>query len=1211
MPDLPLLIALLAGLAAGAIAVVALRRAEASRAASRPAAAASVVGDGSRDRPVGEAGGAKAASGAGDRGRVDSGSDEEDGPARSLIHLLAERYGGAYESLGSPGDLMRDPRFHSYCAKLAADRSLSTADLLDYYRGDQALLANLSLGTLMARDEVGLEDVLQPVLEHLNYGSYYSRCVALQLLHLKASAAAPTGPDSRPLIRAVLGRVDEDWLSLMLLRELQAWLRRRQEHGESLELNAGAAEPWSGRQLLVLEQLVAEFADDLGQPLKRELARLQEQHIDLEWLQSIGTVLAAPAAVRGPDDDHGDVAEPTGALDSDRPNNRDAGLGGGRGPVVRHQLLDLAVSTARRHLHLQPPRSVLLSGDPGTGKTTAIRLLAADLAADGLTVFQASAADLLAGQAYIGDVEQRARDLVRRLRRRPVVWILDRFHELAEAGRHRFSNTSFLDLLLPSIECGDLRVVGEIRPHGLQQLLRQVPRLASAFEVLTVPSPGADRVEMIARSWAEEHPGGKLGRPRFEPEVITEAHQLVRQYLPARRAPGNVIEFLENCWQQILTERPGEPGEVIEVTTDDLLVTMAGMSGLPLAILDERKRIDVDGLRRHFAERILGQPEAVEVLVNRVMMVKAGLTDPARPLGVFLFAGPTGTGKTQIAKTLAEYLFGSAERMIRLDMSEFQNPASIGRLVGESDGSGTGIGGGSLVERIRLQPFSVLLLDEFEKADAAVWDLFLQVFDDGRLTDHQGQAADFRNAIIILTSNLGATEARRAGLGFQGAETGPLAFRAEDVHQTLHRTFRPEFINRLDRVVVFRPLDRPTMREILRHELTGVLARRGLRNRPWVVDWAPEGLEFLLERGFSAELGARPLRRAIDEHLLTPLAAAIVGCEAPEGEQYLRITVAAARDRLAVEFIDPEAGGEGGSGAAALAVARGRLTLPGLMLSARGDVAEWEFLRQRHGELAALVELGSFAERKSAALADLGAESFWERADRYQLLGLAEYIDRIEAALSAAGDKLAQPRPGNARLQRLATRLHVIELAITEVIEDHPRDAFVLIEPLPRDRPDGEAQEFADRLMRMYQRWGEGREMKQTRLPLPTSVAQGGSLLAFSGLGAWLALEPEDGLHVLERGAGGGGGVREPVSVRVRVSSQPEVPSSVSHQSLAEQGAAAFSGGGDAEAEAPAALVRRYQEQPTPLVRDKVRDYRSGRLDLVMDGYFDVISSGE
>ena len=192
--------------------------------------------------------------------------------------------------------------------------------------------------------------------------------------------------------------------------------------------------------------------------------------------------------------------------------------------------------------------------------------------------------------------------------------------------------------------------------------------------------------------------------------------------------------------------------------------------------------------------RIFGQVEAVECLVERVAMIKAGVTDPSRPAGVFLFAGPTGTGKTEIAKTLAEWMFGSPERMIRLDMSELQTPESLDRLLGSLQARHAD----ALVDRIRRQPFSVILLDEFEKAHPNVWDVFLQVFDDGRLTDRKGATADFRHAIIILTSNLGGAIPSGVSLGFGSERQG---FDALSVLQVVEATFRKEFINRLDRVI--------------------------------------------------------------------------------------------------------------------------------------------------------------------------------------------------------------------------------------------------------------------------------------------------------------------------------------------------------------------------------------------------------------------------
>ena len=350
--------------------------------------------------------------------------------------------------------------------------------------------------------------------------------------------------------------------------------------------------------------------------------------------------------------------------------------------------------------------------------------------------------------------------------------------------------------------------------------------------------------------------------------------------------PGSVLELLRVTCERLAAGAAGGTGSAgasPPITADDLIVTLSQMTGLPAHILDDREALDLAALRSLFEERVKGQREAVDCLVDRVAMIKAGVTDPTRPSGVFLFAGPTGTGKTEIAKTLAEFLFGSPERMIRLDMSEFQSIDSLDRILGATGDERAD----SFADQVRRQPFSVVLLDEFEKAHERVWDIFLQVFDDGRLTDRRGKTADVRHAIIILTSNLGGAIPSGLSLGFSKEHEG---FRAGVVTRTIGKSFRKEFLNRIDRVVVFQPLSREVMRQILYRELSAALQRRGLRSRAWAVEWDESAIEFLLGTGFTEDLGARPLKRAIERYLLAPLATTIVNRQVPAGDQFLLVT---------------------------------------------------------------------------------------------------------------------------------------------------------------------------------------------------------------------------------------------------------------------------------------------------------------------------------
>ncbi len=355
-------------------------------------------------------------------------------------------------------------------------------------------------------------------------------------------------------------------------------------------------------------------------------------------------------------------------------------------------------------------------------------------------------------------------------------------------------------------------------------------------------------------------------------------------------------------------------------------------------------------------------------------MLKAGLTDLDRPIGVFLFAGSTGTGKTELAKALASFLFGSPDRMARLDMSEFQTADANSKIVGQRGETGSD----SIVDRIRKQPFSVVLLDEFEKAHANTWDLFLQVFDDGRLTDANGIEADFRHCLIILTSNLGAATPAGAGLGFaRGPDDDDVEQR---VMRTVAQTFRPEFVNRIDKIIVFKPLSRELMRSLLHKELAGVQERRGLRDRAWAVEWEDSAIELLLDRGFSREMGARPLKRAIDQLLLAPLAATLVERRFPKGDQFL--FVRAKGPALEVEFVDPDGPAAEPAELAAEPDAGRALSLPAIVLRQTGSAAERACLASSWREIRETLESDVWAaadERLRAAMADPG---FWAASAR-------------------------------------------------------------------------------------------------------------------------------------------------------------------------------------------------------------------------------------
>ena len=494
-----------------------------------------------------------------------------------------------------------------------------------------------------------------------------------------------------------------------------------------------------------------------------------------------------------------------------------------------------------------------------------------------------------------------------------------------------------------------------------------------------------------------------------------------------------------------------------------------------------------------------------------------------------------------------------------------------------------------------------MLLDEFEKAHANVWDLFLQVFDDGRLTDQLGQVADFRHCIIILTSNLGATSHRGLRLGFSPGED---SYSGEQVLRAISQTFRPEFQNRLDKVIVFRPLSRELMRDILKKELARVMQRRGFKDREWAVEWEASALEFLLEKGFSPEMGARPLKRAIDQYLIAPLAATIVEKRFPEGDQF--VFVRSDGQAIQAEFVDPDLDEDAER---AIEFDGRKLALPAMILAPGGSEAERHTLEMELARVEAMIASPEWEERKAEIMTQMLNAGFWSSPERFATLAGLALMDRVKAAAGTANALMARldksrERAGKSSrelVSRLALQLYVVNEGLRDVGEGAPIEVAVMVE-LAFDKPGDMKATLAwcQQVLDMYRSWSRKRNMQLSEMPGDGPAASGAlPLLLISGFGAHRILAPERGLHVLEL-ADDKAPARAAARVRVAATPLGDLAASKFKAALTK---ALFDPG------QPTGIVRRYRDDAAPLVRDIAGGWRSGRLDAVLAGDFDLIAA--
>ena len=535
------------------------------------------------------------------------------------------------------------------------------------------------------------------------------------------------------------------------------------------------------------------------------------------------------------------------------------------------------------------PVSVLIVGEGGSGKTSLLVEAArrieregtspnpdADAEAPGFRrrFWLTSAGRLIAGMKYLGEWEERVEHLIEELTEIDGWLCVERLLDLVNTGGSG-PQDSVAAFLAPYVERKEVRVVAEATPAELDACRRLLPGFVELLRIVRVPPMTRAQAIGALTQVAETHARNlKLEVAAGSVELV---HRLHARFLPYQAFPGAASSFIAGLFERVargfVNDRTREPGRTNVVAPADVVDRFVHVSGLPELFVRDELPLDAADVTATLRRRVIAQDEACEAAAGVITTFKAGMNDPGRPIGVLLFCGPTGVGKTELARAMADYLFGHGEqrdRMIRLDMSEYSGHGAADRLMTDSAG-----GPSDLVRRVRQQPFNLLLLDEVEKAHPEVFDVLLGLFDEGRLTDRLGRLTTFRSCVVVMTSNLGSESAEPFGLSAKGSERDGRG--ADDrLLAAVGEFFRPEFVNRLDAVIPFRALGSDTVRTIAEKELRELSRREGLAKAGVTLAWTPAVVDHLAKAGFDRRYGARPLQRAIELSVVAPLARFLV-----------------------------------------------------------------------------------------------------------------------------------------------------------------------------------------------------------------------------------------------------------------------------------------------------------------------------------------------
>jgi ATP-dependent Clp protease ATP-binding subunit ClpC len=518
----------------------------------------------------------------------------------------------------------------------------------------------------------------------------------------------------------------------------------------------------------------------------------------------------------------------------------------------------------------------LVVGPEACGKSTVIE----HVLSGRKRVYSTSGAQLIAGQSFFGQWQQRVHDVMEAAEFvDAVLW----FDDLSDVFASRDGSAGIASVMRSYLEERRVRVVGELRPADLERVESRNFGFFQNLHHVRVEPLDLEQTERVLAARQDAARREDEAAPRFTADAITRIVELIDRYEPYRAFPGKAVAFFD----ELSASQADELAKYVQdqdepvVEERNVLTAYSASSGVPRFLLRQDVPLRLERVESFFRERIVGQRAAINRVAEAVCTVKASLQPDTKPLANLLFIGPTGVGKTEVARTLARFLFGSEERMIRFDMSEYMAADAAQRLI-----RGTQRDDGLLTRAIRNQPFSVVLLDEIEKAHPSVFDLLLQVLGEGRLSDARGRTAYFHNALIIMTSNLGAAH-RRANVGFGETESDGESYYVEKVEDH----FRPEFVNRLDRIVGFEALAPEEIREVANIALQQLRQRRGLCERGVSLEVTDQALEAIAKAGYSEAYGARQLKRQLEDDLAGPIAAMVseAGAQARQATLYVSV----------------------------------------------------------------------------------------------------------------------------------------------------------------------------------------------------------------------------------------------------------------------------------------------------------------------------------